>query len=67
MHHLLFAFIHCSVTNYFLVNLSVADLLVTTICMPIAMSQAITSIWFYGLFMCKFSAYLQGKVPKHPR
>lgn len=51
-----------SVTNYFLVNLSVADLLVTTICMPMAISQNITVIWFYGLFMCKFGAYLQGKL-----
>lgn len=50
-----------SVTNYFLVNLSVADLLVTMICMPMAMSQNITVIWFYGLFMCKFVTYLQGK------
>ncbi|KAI9564639.1 putative neuropeptide receptor [Daphnia sinensis] len=49
-----------SVTNYFLVNLSVADLLVTLICMPMAMSQNITVIWFYGLFMCKFATYLQG-------
>nr|CAH0106292.1 unnamed protein product [Daphnia galeata] len=49
-----------SVTNYFLVNLSVADLLVTMICMPMAMSQNITVIWFYGLFMCKFVTYLQG-------
>lgn len=50
-----------SVTNYFLVNLSVADLLVTLVCMPMAMSQQVSVIWFYGLFMCKFSAYLQGK------
>ena len=26
-----------------------------------AMSQQVTVVWFYGLFMCKFSAYLQGK------
>ncbi|XP_046649911.1 QRFP-like peptide receptor isoform X1 [Daphnia pulicaria] len=57
----IFRFQHLhSVTNYFLVNLSVADLLVTMICMPMAMSQNITVIWFYGLFMCKFVTYLQG-------
>lgn len=28
---------------------------------PMAMSQQVTVVWFYGLFMCKFSAYLQGK------
>ncbi|XP_046471234.1 RYamide receptor-like isoform X1 [Neodiprion pinetum] len=48
-----------SVTNYFLVNLSVADLLVTTICMPIAVSQAVTMIWVYGEIMCKLFFYLQ--------
>ncbi|XP_012253456.2 RYamide receptor-like isoform X5 [Athalia rosae] len=49
-----------SVTNYFLVNLSVADLLVTTICMPMAVSQAVTMIWVYGEIMCKLFFYLQG-------
>jgi hypothetical protein len=56
-----YIYLRNSVTNYFLVNLSVADLLVTMICMPMAMSQNITVIWFYGLFMCKFVTYLQGK------
>jgi hypothetical protein len=50
-----------SVTNYFLVNLSVADLLVTLICMPMAISQAVIKIWLYGEFMCKITYYLQGE------
>ncbi|XP_076296410.1 RYamide receptor-like [Lasioglossum baleicum] len=49
-----------SVTNYFVVNLSIADLLVTTICMPMAVSQAISNDWTHGELMCKLSAYLQG-------
>ncbi|XP_015436944.1 PREDICTED: orexin receptor type 1-like [Dufourea novaeangliae] len=49
-----------SVTNYFVVNLSVADLLVTTICMPVAVSQAFSVVWNHGELMCKLSAYLQG-------
>ncbi|KAK2579691.1 hypothetical protein KPH14_011038 [Odynerus spinipes] len=49
-----------SVTNYFVVNLSVADLLVTTICMPVAVTQAVSIVWFYGEVMCKLSSYLQG-------
>nr|XP_050848573.1 RYamide receptor-like isoform X2 [Vespula vulgaris] len=49
-----------SVTNYFVVNLSVADLLVTTICMPVAASQAVSLVWIYGEVMCKLSSYLQG-------
>ncbi|XP_078036416.1 RYamide receptor-like [Augochlora pura] len=53
---------HCmrSITNYFVVNLSVADLLVTTICMPMAVSQAISIDWTHGELMCKLSSYLQG-------
>ncbi|XP_068082551.1 galanin receptor 2b-like [Anabrus simplex] len=49
-----------SVTNYFLVNLSVADLLVTLICMPMAVGVAVTRLWLYGQFMCKITFYLQG-------
>ncbi|XP_016838610.1 orexin receptor type 1 isoform X1 [Nasonia vitripennis] len=49
-----------SVTNYFVVNLSVADLLVTIICMPMAVSQAVSIIWVYGELMCKLFFYLQG-------
>ncbi|XP_032691579.1 uncharacterized protein LOC116854101 [Odontomachus brunneus] len=49
-----------SVTNYFVVNLSVADLLVTIICMPVAVSQAKSIVWSHGELMCKLSSYLQG-------
>ncbi|XP_011253964.1 neuropeptide FF receptor 1 isoform X1 [Camponotus floridanus] len=49
-----------SVTNYFVVNLSVADLLVTIICMPVAVSQAVSIVWSHGELMCKLSSYLQG-------
>ncbi|CAG7732486.1 unnamed protein product [Allacma fusca] len=47
------------VTNYFLVNLSVADLLVTLLCMPMAVGKAVTSLWLYGEIMCKLTHYLQ--------
>ncbi|XP_043474587.1 orexin receptor type 2-like isoform X2 [Leptopilina heterotoma] len=49
-----------SVTNYFVVNLSIADLLVTLICMPMAVSQAVSILWVYGEIMCKLFFYLQG-------
>ncbi|KOX68387.1 Orexin receptor type 2 [Melipona quadrifasciata] len=49
-----------SVTNYFVVNLSIADLLVTAICMPVAVSQAVSIIWIHGEIMCKLSSYFQG-------
>ncbi|KAI4481576.1 hypothetical protein M0802_013929, partial [Mischocyttarus mexicanus] len=53
-------FVVFSVTNYFVVNLSVADLLVTMICMPVAVTQAVSLVWIYGEVMCKLSSYLQG-------
>eukprot|EP00102_Acyrthosiphon_pisum_P015858 XP_008186605.1 PREDICTED: gastrin/cholecystokinin type B receptor-like [Acyrthosiphon pisum] len=49
-----------NVTNYFLVNLSIADLLVTFICMPMAVGQSVTGLWLYGETMCKLTSYLQG-------
>lgn len=51
-----------SVTNYFLVNLSVADLLVTIICMPDAAWRAYTDAYNFGVATCKTIAYLQGKL-----
>lgn len=54
-------FLCYSVTNIFLVNLSAADLLVTSICMPIQLSKAITLVWFYGDTVCKIVNYIQGK------
>ncbi|XP_049790167.1 galanin receptor type 2-like [Schistocerca nitens] len=49
-----------SVTNYFLVNLSAADLLVTLICMPMAVSGSVSKLWLYGSVMCKLTHYIQG-------
>lgn len=51
----------CSVTNYFLVNLSFADLLVTLICMPMAVGQNVTKLWIYGEVMCMLTTYFQGE------
>lgn len=48
-----------SVTNYFLVNLSIADLLVTLICMPEAAIKAYKSNYDLGRYPCKVSSYLQ--------
>ncbi|KAH1015390.1 hypothetical protein HUJ05_013122 [Dendroctonus ponderosae] len=48
-----------SVTNYFLVNLSVADLLVTLICMPNAAWRAYTDAYNFGSVPCKIFVYLQ--------
>ncbi|XP_077992109.1 growth hormone secretagogue receptor type 1-like [Glandiceps talaboti] len=48
-----------SSTNYFLVNLSVADLLVLIICMPTALLETyVISPWLLGEVMCKLSPFL---------
>ncbi|GLV36196.1 RYamide receptor [Carabus blaptoides fortunei] len=47
------------VTNYFLVNLSAADLLVTVVCMPYAIWNASQNIWYLGNISCMLIGYLQ--------
>nr|ALM88331.1 neuropeptide receptor A35 [Chilo suppressalis] len=49
-----------NVTNIFLVNLSVADLLVTLFCMPVQIAKSVTLIWYFGEVMCKTVNFLQG-------
>ncbi len=49
------------VKNLFLVNLALADLLVTLICMPMVVGQIVFRLWVYGQFMCKLTGYMQGK------
>lgn len=43
-------------TNYFLINLSIADLLVIIVCMPTVLIELHSQpeIWLLGEFMCKF-------------
>ncbi|XP_043919802.1 orexin receptor type 2 [Protopterus annectens] len=48
-----------TVTNYFIVNLSVADVLVTVSCLPASLLVDITETWFFGLTLCKVIPYLQ--------
>jgi hypothetical protein len=41
-------------TNYCLVNLSVADLLLIIVCMPSAIMDLFSKeVWYFGYFMCK--------------
>ncbi len=49
------------VKNMFLVNLALADLLVTLICMPMVVGQIVFRLWVYGYVMCKLTGYMQGK------
>ncbi|KAG7213895.1 hypothetical protein KM043_003099 [Ampulex compressa] len=48
-----------TVTNYFIVNLAVADLLVLLICLPSTVLWDVTETWFLGLRLCKAVPYLQ--------
>jgi len=51
-----------TVTNLFIVNLSIADLLVIVVCLPPTTLVDITETWFFGLAMCKIVHYVQVRV-----
>ncbi len=47
-------------TNYFLVNLSIADLLVLVVCMPPSFVDLFTKeVWVFGAAMCKYQYQYQ--------
>ncbi|KAG9510961.1 Orexin receptor type 2, partial [Fragariocoptes setiger] len=48
-----------TVTNYFIVNLAVADFLVILVCLPPTVIWDVTLTWFFGKYMCKLVLYLQ--------
>ncbi|KAF5297590.1 hypothetical protein FQA39_LY12066 [Lamprigera yunnana] len=48
-----------TVTNYFIVNLAVADFLVILLCLPPTVIWDVTLTWFFGDIMCKTVYYLQ--------
>lgn len=49
-----------TVTNYFIVNLALADILVVLVCLPATLVSNLFVPWLMGWFMCKMVAYLQG-------
>jgi len=48
-----------TVTNYFIVNLAVADFLVILVCLPPTVVWDITETWFLGSLLCKVILYIQ--------
>ena len=48
-----------TVTNYFIVNLAIADLLVIVICLPPTVLWDVTETWFLGALACKIVVYFQ--------
>lgn len=56
-----------TVTNYYIVNLAVADFLVILICLPPTVYWDLTLTWNFGLVLCKLVLYLQVSVRAHGR
>ncbi|KAH7969604.1 hypothetical protein HPB52_020199 [Rhipicephalus sanguineus] len=50
-----------TVTNVFLVNLAVSDLLLGVFCMPFTLIGSLLRNFVFGELMCKFIPYLQGQ------
>uniref|UniRef100_A0A667ZGJ5 Neuropeptide FF receptor 2 n=1 Tax=Myripristis murdjan TaxID=586833 RepID=A0A667ZGJ5_9TELE len=50
----------CTVTNIFLLNLAISDLLVGIFCMPTTLVDNIITGWPFGSVVCKLSGMVQG-------
>ncbi|CAH0596869.1 unnamed protein product [Chrysodeixis includens] len=48
-----------TVTNYFIVNLAVADFMVILFCLPATVLWDVTETWFLGDVLCKILLYFQ--------
>lgn len=48
-----------NVTNYFIVNLAVADFMVILFCLPATVVWDVTETWFFGTALCKIVLYFQ--------
>ena len=48
-----------TVTNFFLTNLAVADVMTILFCLPPSFAQTIWETWFLGDALCKLVTYLQ--------
>lgn len=51
-----------TITNVFLLNLAVSDLLLGVLCMPFTLVGTLLRDFVFGEFMCKCLPYLQGKL-----
>ena len=49
-----------SFTNYFFVNLSVVDILIVLICLPIGILDVVMEgVWIFGKFYCHFEIFVE--------
>ncbi|KAL3876764.1 hypothetical protein ACJMK2_034560, partial [Sinanodonta woodiana] len=46
-------------TNFYIVNLAVADILVTVACTWVQLVNDLTNAWILGTFFCKFNSFAQ--------
>jgi len=49
-------------TNYFVVNLAVCGVMVTSFCTWVHLVGDLTHDWMLGVFFCKFNSFAQGAV-----
>ncbi|XP_052787396.1 QRFP-like peptide receptor isoform X1 [Mya arenaria] len=49
-----------TLTNYFLLNLTIGDILVIIVCIPLTLGSTIYKKWVYGEVLCKLFPFLQG-------
>lgn len=49
-----------TLTNYFLLNLTVGDVLVILVCIPVTLGNNVYKKWIYGDVLCKLSPFIQG-------
>jgi hypothetical protein len=48
-----------TITNMFIVNLAIGDILVILICLPPTILTDVTADWYFGETMCKIIPYIQ--------
>ena len=51
-----------TLTNRFLLNLAISDLLATLICIPPNAYHHYDKRWIFGEFLCRFVPFIQGKI-----
>jgi len=47
-------------TNYFIVNLAISDIMVTSSCTWVHLVDNLTEGWVLGAFFCKLNSFAQG-------
>jgi len=50
-----------TITNLFLLNLAISDLMVGVLCMPFSLVGIVLKDFVFGAILCKLIPYLQGK------